>query len=322
MPIVLNQRAWHPDPRYLDREWVIYHYPRQYRTRITPYDRFIYYRPATGALPEERSTYFGHGVLGVPFEDSHRADHFFVPISWSERFPNIVPLQDPRLTFYETESSVKPQFQSSARNISETAFFRILALGGVSSRADFAPTATTETVISGGFVLTAAMPKDAFRAADRIPEGTGYVPSGLLPDLYESAALQERARRDHQDILEQIRRATVQLGGRALYNNNVDLFVQVGESRYLVEAKSLTDPAAAVDRMRYGMGQLFDYRVRYEAELAGAQPVLAFGSRPAPAVSWIGIVLQRNDVGFIASEGGRLIPLNERAQSIAFLRKS
>jgi len=319
MPIVLNQRAWHPDPRYLDREWVIYHYPRQYRTRITPYDRFIYYRPAKGALPEERSTYFGHGVLGVPFEDPHRSDHSYVPIAWSERFPSLVSLQDANLTFYETESSPKPQFQSSARRITETAFFRILALGGVSSRADFSPALTTETVISGGFALTAGVPKDAFRSADRIPEGTGYVPSGNVPDLFESAALQERARRDHQDILEQIRRATVRLGGRALYNNNVDLFVHIGESKYLVEAKSLNDPASAVDRMRYGMGQLFDYRVRYEAELAGAQPVLAFGARPAPSVSWIGTVLQGNDVGFIASEGGRLMPLNERARSIEFL---
>jgi hypothetical protein len=320
MPIVLNQRAWYPDPRYLDREWVIYHYPRQYRTRITPYDRFIYYRPAKGAIAEERSTYFGHGVLGVPFDDPHRVDHSFVPIAWAERFSTLVPLQDATATFYETESSLKPQFQSSARKISETSFFRILALGGVSARSDFSPSVTTETVISGGFTLTAGMPKDTFRIADRIPEGTGYVPSGGLPDLNESAALQERARRDHQDILERIREATVRLGGRALYNNNVDLFVEIGESKYLVEAKSLNDPASAVDRMRYGMGQLFDYRVLYESELAGAQPVLAFGARPAPTVSWIGTVLQGNAVGFIASDGGRLIPLNERAQSIAFLR--
>lgn len=242
-----------------------------------------------------------------------------MPIAWSERFPSLVSLQDANFTFYETESSLKPQFQSSARRITETAFFRILALGGVSSRADFSPVLTTETVISGSFAFTAGVPKDAFRIADRIPEGTGYVPSGVVPDLFESAALQERARRDHQDILEQIRRATIRLGGRALYNNNVDLFVQIGESKYLVEAKSLNDPASAVDRMRYGMGQLFDYRVRYEAELAGAQPVLAFGARPAPSVSWIGTVLQGNDVGFIASEGGRLMPLNERARSIEFL---
>jgi hypothetical protein len=87
----------------------------------------------------------------------------------------------------------------------------------------------------------------------------------------------------------------------------------------MVEAKSLNDPNAAVDRMRYGMGQLFDYRVRYEAELAGAQPVLAFGARPPSSLSWIGNVLQGNDVGFVASEGGRLVALNERAKSIAFL---
>ena len=56
MPVVLSQRTWRADadPQYLDREGVIYHYPRQYRGRINDFDRFIYYRPATGALEGER----------------------------------------------------------------------------------------------------------------------------------------------------------------------------------------------------------------------------------------------------------------------------
>ena len=52
MPVVLSQRTWHDDPKYLDREGVIYHHPRQYRGRINDFDRFIYYRPATGASEE------------------------------------------------------------------------------------------------------------------------------------------------------------------------------------------------------------------------------------------------------------------------------
>jgi len=318
--IVLNQRSWHPNPLYLDREWVIYHYPLQYRTRITPYERFIYYRPAEGASAPERSTYFGHGVLGVPFEDPHRGDRLFAPIAWSEPFRKPVPLQDAESLFYETESPSKPQFQSSARRLSDTAFFRILALGGISSRADFSPVVTTESVISLGFSTLATAPTDAFRLVEKIPQGTGYVPSGAPgPDLFESAALQERARKDHQAILEHVRRETVRRGGTCYYNNNVDLFVHVGERRYLIEAKSVIDPFSAVDRMRYGMGQLFDYGVRYRAELAGAEPVLAFGARPVPSLSWIGTVLEGNDVGFIASEGDRLIALNQRGGSIAFL---
>ncbi|GEM_PF-4693990 len=49
MPLVLSQRTWHGDPKYLDREGVIYHFPKQYRSRINDFDRFVYYRPATGA---------------------------------------------------------------------------------------------------------------------------------------------------------------------------------------------------------------------------------------------------------------------------------
>jgi predicted house-cleaning noncanonical NTP pyrophosphatase (MazG superfamily) len=111
MPVVLSQRTWHAgaDPKYLDREGVIYHYPRQYRGRINDFDRFIYYRPATGALEGERSTYIGHGVLAASFEDWARPDHWFVDVAWYEAFGRPVPLRQNGL-FVETESSTSPQF--------------------------------------------------------------------------------------------------------------------------------------------------------------------------------------------------------------------
>jgi hypothetical protein len=134
--------------------------------------------------------------------------------------------------------------------------------------------------------------------------------------VYESAALQERARKDHNATLEQIRRTAERLGGRCWYNNNIDLFVRCGEHKLLIEAKSLTDVRQSVDRMRYGMGQLFDYRVRYHAEIAGAEPVLAFGAPPDRETSWVATILQENGVAFIARSGERLLALNARAEAL------
>jgi hypothetical protein len=54
---------------------------------------------------------------------------------------------------------------------------------------------------------------------------------------------------------------------------------------------------------------LFDYRVRYKAEVAGAQPVLAFGAPPDRATGWITTILQGNGIGFIARDRERLVPL-------------
>lgn len=317
MPVVLSQRTWHDDPKYLDREGVIYHYPRQYRGRINDFDRFIYYRPATGAPLEERSTYIGHGVLGASFVDFNRPDHYFMPIAWYEPFASAVPLRQGDV-FVETESSAGPQFQSAARAIRETAYYRILMLGGVSAGHEFAPPITTETVLSAGYSpLVVEAPRDAFREAFTIPEGTGYVPSGkALPSVYESAALQERARKDHNATLELIRRHAERLGGRCWYNNNIDLFVCCCDQSLLIEAKSLNDARQSVDRMRYGMGQLFDYRVRYKADVAGAEPVLAFGTPPDQATRWITTILQENGVAFVARDRERIVPLNERAAAL------
>jgi len=318
MPVVLSQRTWHGDAKYLDREGVIYHYPRQYRGRINDFDRFVYYRPAAGAAPEEASTYIGHGILGTSFEDWGRTGHWFVDVAWYEPFAKPVPLRTGE-AFIETESTTSPQFQSAARPIRETAYYRILMLGGVSAGREFAPSVTTEAAVAVGYAPPLSkVPKDALREAIVIPEGTGYVPSGrALPSVYESAALQERARKDHNATLEMIRRAAERLGGHCWYNNNIDLFVHYGDQRLLVEAKSLNDPRQCVDRMRYGMGQLFDYRVRYKAETAGAQPVLAFGAMPDRATDWVATILQENSIAFIARKGDRLLPLNARAESLA-----
>jgi len=107
-------------------------------------------------------------------------------------------------------------------------------------------------------------------------------------------------------------------GGTCLYNNNVDLLASFDDQRYLVEVKSLTRPLSTVDRMRYGMGQLFDYSVRYRAEIGHAKPVLAFCAMLGPDVAWVSDILQGNNVAFVARDENRLCPANELAKELPY----
>ena len=157
-------------------------------------------------------------------------------------------------------------------------------------------------------------PRDVFRPLTVVPDGTGYRPTGKQVDVFESAALQERARGDHQDTLKLVKAMVEARNGQCLFNNNVDLLASFEAQRFLVEAKSLSVPSAAVDRMRYGMGQLFDYCVRYRVEIGRAQPVLAFGTLPTREVSWICTILQENGIAFIARQRDSLLPMNEAAK--------
>ncbi|MBD5655529.1 MAG: hypothetical protein IAI50_10190 [Candidatus Eremiobacteraeota bacterium] len=187
----------------------------------------------------------------------------------------------------------------------------------MSAGREFSPLVTSETVIGVGYGLQLDAPKDNLRVLATVPQGTGYVPQGNdPPNIHEVAALQERARRDHQYTLDLIRRQVQRAGGSCWFNNNIDLFARVGEARFLIEAKSLNDPRAVVDTMRYGMGQLFDYRVRYRAEIEGAAPVLAFGAMPLPEASWVAGILQENGVSCVGTAENKLVALNANAAQL------
>ncbi len=321
MPVVLTQHFSPLDRVYQDAEFSLYHYPRVYFTRIEPYDRFIYYRPLGKSVRRHDSLhYFGHGVIGRPFDDPHRDDHRFAPLIRAQPFPRLVGIRDFVGEFYETESSVAPQFQAAVRRLSETAYYRILAEARVTATAAAALPSTEDV---SAFYLPGSVsspPRDVFRRIERIPPGAGYVPQATELNVYESAALQERARADHQRVLALVAERVHQRGGVCAYNNNVDLFADFGTARVLVEAKSLTDVRDAVDRMRYGMGQLADYGFRYKAYLRDAQPVLAFGHPPDRQTSWIADVLEENGVGFIASVKDELLPLNDAGRRSPLLQ--
>jgi hypothetical protein len=316
MPIILTQHYSPADRPYEDAEFSLYHYPRVYFSRVEPYDRFIYYRPlGRSARRADSQTYFGYGNVGVPYPDPRRADHRFVDLIKAAPFPALVPMRDFSGDFYETESGATPQFQSAVRRISETAYYKILAAARVSSTALDALPSTERVsafILPGGHVTP---PRDTFRIITEIPPGAGYVPRGAELNVNESAALQERARADHQAVLQLVANAVHARGGTLSYNNNVDLYADFGSKGLLVEAKSLGDLRDAVDRMRYGLGQLADYGFRYKAELHGATPMLAFGRAPDRETGWIADVLQENDVAFVARVGDALEPLNDAARA-------
>lgn len=321
MPVVLSQRfiGETSAPKYNDVEGVIYHYPRVYFKRVQPDDGFIYYRPSKGTSSSDAGTYFGHGRLGIPFPDMFDDGLRYVGIRGFLRFPRLVAPRSPDGTWIETDSAESPQFQAAVREISLYEYHRILIAGGV-PLSDVESLPTVEDVFSGAVGQLVHAPRDDFRKAPTIPNGTGYSwHGGPLPNLAESAALQEHAREDHQRILRTIAGTIETRGGEWWFNNNIDLFGRVGEHRLLIEAKSLTNPIRAVDRMRYGMGQLFDYRVRYEANLADATPVLAFGTPPSRSDAWVANILEANGIAFVSLLEGHVKALNPRAEGLPIL---
>lgn len=317
MPVILTQHYSSADRIYDDVEYALYHYPRQYFSRVRPYDRFIYYRPLGKSIHRSDSkTYFGHGVLGQWWQDPLRADHRYVALRQAEPFFRPVPMYARNGDYYETESTSAPSFQSAVRDIPETAYWKILAAGDVKAEA-IARIPDSELVVYSAYAGLAALPKDDLREIAVIPPGAGYKPHGdTRPNAYESAALQERARQDHQTVLRLVQERVLERGGTTWYNNNIDLYARIGEARMLIEAKSLVDVRASVDRMRYGIGQLADYDFRYREELGAPQKVLAFGALPDRQTSWIGAILEDQHVAFVASAGGRLLPMNPRAEAL------
>lgn len=227
-----------------------------------------------------------------------------------------VPLRAPGGSYYETGTPTTINLRGrSIRYVDPMRYFSILAAGQVYS----ALLEPVELQDIGVFSPLKA-PVDAFREMLVVPPGTGYVPKdGATVDRYEAAALHERARGDHQETLQMLMRGIEASGGTCFYNNNVDLFARLGERKFLIEVKSLTRQSVAVSRMRYGIGQLMDYRVRYKAEIAGAEPVLAFGAAPERDVSWIPTVLQENGIAFVSRTQGRIIAGNALGETLPFV---
>ncbi len=321
MPVVLMQRSWRDDPKYLDTEFAVYHFPERYFDRIKGGEKFVYYRPTRGAPPGQESTYFGCGELGDVWDDPSSPSHRYVGIRKPIRFAHPIPYVNNLGKMYESRFHSRDTFQGhSIRYIDDLDFHRILDAAGLTGIA-FAQAPTIDDVILGRASPLLKPPLDALRKLDVVPAGTGYRPSqGVGPDVGESAALQERARGDHQETLRILKVAIDEKGGSCFYNNNIDLLAKVGNKQLLVEVKSLIDSSATVDRMRYGMGQLFDYSARYRKEIGKTSPVLAFGSSLRNGFAWVSEILQDNGIALIARERDELRPMNELAKELPVFR--
>lgn len=321
MPVILSQHYLATDRVYQDVEYGLYHYPRQYFNRIRAYDKFIYYRPLGESKRRSDSLhYFGYGILGQPFLDFAKADHRFVPVITGKAFPTIVPIKDTAGFYYETETNRPPVAVSAVREISDVTYYRILAAAGVFATAlERAPSTEDVPTLYSALPLSHA-PTDSLREITQIPPGAGYIPTGKPVNVVEAALLQERARADHQTVLKHLVALIHEQGGRTWCDNYIDLLGDVGGDRMLIEAKSLNDTADAVHRMRYGMGQLFDYRHRYATKIGEVKPVLAFGRLPERSDLWIGSALEENGVAFVGQTKDEIVPLNELAESLSIFR--
>jgi hypothetical protein len=317
---VVMQRTWKEDRTYHDVEGVIYHYPRAYFDLLSGFERFVYYRPSSGAARNERSAYIGYGTLSQPYDDPDNPNRRYVDVRQYRPFAP-VPFADAGGIFFESGFTSRNAFQGrSIRPISEVDFVRILVAAGIYGD-PFEALADTNAVIAlpySSLVIAASAPTQPLRQVDGIPPGTAYRPTGQAIDVREAAALQERARKDHQDTLRALQMLVHERGGTTYLNNNVDLLADVRGEKLLIEAKSIGTENVVVDRMRYGIGQLADYSVRYRGELGGAQRVLAFGRIPSPASRWIATILQESDIAFVALDRSvdRVVPLNELARDI------
>lgn len=153
----------------------------------------------------------------------------------------------------------------------------------------------------------------------RFHRETGYVPSGNeRPDPAEVAALQERARADHQAALAAIITRTLSRGGSCSMNNNIDLLAAFPGENVLIEAKSLRDVRMAVDRMRYAIGQLADDQRRYRNEIGEGRTAVAFGSSLGREEEFVGDVLDSKGIGLLLFEDGRLDARNQAALALSF----
>lgn len=72
MPIVLSQKRL--ASTYDDELGVRYHFPAQYRRRLLPGERFVYYHPREREAGDGRQYYFGEGQIGGvrPGGEGHR----------------------------------------------------------------------------------------------------------------------------------------------------------------------------------------------------------------------------------------------------------
>lgn len=176
MPLILTQHYLRDFNRYLDREGVIYHFPKVYLPLVNRYideigdRRFLYQRPVKGAPPGQAGTYFGYGCLGDPVPDTQNAGHWFVDIH-DYRAMRPVPFRDSSGIYYETGSERLGNLQGrSIRAIEPMRYFAILAAGQAYSVAPNAAMTESASLQDRGAKCWSSRPASATcRMATHLP---------------------------------------------------------------------------------------------------------------------------------------------------------
>ncbi len=143
MPLVLvsNEVNATNDYDWKDITGEQYHYPNQYRNRIKPGERFVYYR-GVRRLGGKRGQpeYFGSGLIGdvwrdpeVPVETAKRDWAWFCHIEDYVPFPSPVPAQTNGTFFEEIPSN---HWGVGVRELTDSVYGRIIAAAGLSVTED------------------------------------------------------------------------------------------------------------------------------------------------------------------------------------------
>jgi hypothetical protein len=89
----------------------------------------------------------------------------------------------------------------------------------------------------------------------------------------------------HDNMVDLIARTCITKGANVFFDpNTVDLFVTHEDSEYLIEVKSIT-PKNFISRLRYALGQVFQYDYLLESQQPNRRLVLAFAAS-IPQDSW------------------------------------
>jgi Protein NO VEIN, C-terminal len=128
MPVVLSEsEATESGIRYEDRTGLSYQFPKAYRRKVQPGERFVYYRGRRkiggGTGPY---VYFGTGIIGAVRPDLNHENRLTCDILDYQAFPSPVPFKDENARYLETGAARRGFFQSGVRTISQDDLAKIL----------------------------------------------------------------------------------------------------------------------------------------------------------------------------------------------------
>lgn len=129
MPLILAENeATESGIEYADKTGIQYQYPKQYKNRIQPGERFIYYR---GRKTSEKSrapqVYFGSGIIGDVSEDPEGTGRLICSILDYSPFEKPIPFKIGKDDYLESGGSRRGYYQQGVRKVSEEDFQRILS---------------------------------------------------------------------------------------------------------------------------------------------------------------------------------------------------